>query len=79
MNWIVVVATLGVFALVMIGMAVGVIMGRRAISGSCGGLANRRDESGEVQCSLCQNPDEACRELKRRMHEQSGATSDQRE
>jgi thiamine biosynthesis lipoprotein len=48
-------------------MAIGVIFGRRAISGSCGGLANQRNEDGSVSCSLCSNPDDACRELRERM------------
>ena len=55
------------FGLVICGMAVGVIMGRRAISGSCGGLANQSAEDGQTSCSLCSNPEAACRELGRRM------------
>jgi hypothetical protein len=47
-------------------MAVGVMFGRRSISGSCGGLANKTDEHGNSSCSLCSNPGEACRELARR-------------
>jgi hypothetical protein len=49
------------------GMAIGVMFGRRSISGSCGGLANRRDPDGNVSCALCSNPDNACRELKEKM------------
>jgi len=56
------------FAALLFAMAIGVIFGRRSISGSCGGLAGERDEDGNVSCSLCSNPDEACKELKRRMH-----------
>ena len=55
--------TLVAFLLVIAGMAVGVMMGRRAISGSCGGLANRTDQGESASCSLCSNPDAACREL----------------
>ncbi len=58
--------TLVAFLLVVAGMAVGVIMGRREISGSCGGLANKEDETGG-SCSLCSNPSDACRELRERM------------
>ena len=58
--------TFGVLLLVITGMAVGVIMGRREISGSCGGLANKQGESGEASCSLCSNPSEACKELRRK-------------
>jgi uncharacterized protein len=67
MNLVVVFAvTLAVFLLVIVGMAVGVMMGRRQISGSCGGLANQTDAEGNNSCSLCSNPAEACTELRRR-------------
>lgn len=55
------------FLAVVLGMAVGVIFGRRSISGSCGGLANQKDEDGKVSCGLCDNPADACRELRSRM------------
>lgn len=55
------------FAVVIGGMAIGVMFGRRSISGSCGGLANKRDPDGNVSCALCSNPDNACRELKEKM------------
>lgn len=59
-------ATLLAFLLVVIFMAVGVMMGRREISGSCGGLGQQSDQDGQVSCSLCSNPDAACRELGKR-------------
>jgi len=55
------------FAGVLVAMAVGVLFGRRSISGSCGGLANQRDPDGSISCALCSNPDNACRELKAKM------------
>ena len=55
------------FAGILCAMAVGVMFGRRSISGSCGGLANSRNQDGSVSCSLCSNPDDACRELRQRM------------
>lgn len=55
------------FAVVLFAMAVGVMFGRRSISGSCGGLANSRNEDGSVSCSLCSNPADACKELRHRM------------
>ena len=65
--------TLGVFLLVIVGMAVGVIVGRREISGSCGGLGSQSGaEGGEASCSLCSNPDATCRELRNRMESVSG-------
>lgn len=61
--------TLAAFLLVIAGMAVGVIMGRREISGSCGGLGSSTPQNGEApSCSLCSDPDAACRELGRRMN-----------
>lgn len=57
------------FAVILFGMAVGVMFGRRAISGSCGGLADARNEDGSVSCSLCSDPGNACRELRRRMQD----------
>ncbi|MDG2221090.1 MAG: FAD:protein FMN transferase [Rubripirellula sp.] len=57
------------FAVVLFGMAVGVMFGRRSISGSCGGLANAKNQDGSVSCSLCSNPADACKELRQRMQE----------
>ncbi len=59
--------TLVVFLMVIVGMAVGVLLGRRQISGSCGGLANQGDSDGSTACSLCSNPAAACKELGKRM------------
>jgi FAD:protein FMN transferase len=56
-----------VFGVVIAAMAIGVMFGRRAISGSCGGLANKRDPDGNISCALCSNPDNACKELRKRM------------
>ena len=39
-----------IFAIVMVGMAVGVIVGNRRIKGSCGGLGALRDEIGRPLC-----------------------------
>ena len=59
------------FGLVLSAMAVGVIFGRRSISGSCGGLANTKNEDGSISCSLCSNPDDACQELRKRMEQRT--------
>ena len=68
MNWatLIPVAVLSfvVFFVVSMGMAIGVMFGRNPISGSCGGLGNKKDADGNTACSLCQNPSEACRELR---------------
>ncbi len=67
-NWLTV-ASIGlvVFAVVLGAMAIGVLFGRRSISGSCGGLANQRNADGETSCSLCSDPGNACRELQEKM------------
>jgi hypothetical protein len=67
----VVAATVGVFLLVAAGMAIGVMFGRRPISGSCGGLGSTTGPDGKSSCSLCQNPAEACKELQRRAEQGS--------
>ena len=55
-----------IFFVVAVGMAVGVMFGRRPISGSCGGLGNKQGADGKSSCSLCENPSDACRELRDR-------------
>jgi FAD:protein FMN transferase len=64
------------FLLVIVSMAVGVLVGRRAISGSCGGLGKKTEDGSDNSCSLCSNPDSACRELRQRMQD-SETTSDE--
>jgi hypothetical protein len=43
-------------------MAVGVIMGRKPIAGSCGGIANLGIEK---ECSICGGSREKCEEVNR--------------
>ncbi|QDV44416.1 Thiamine biosynthesis lipoprotein ApbE precursor [Stieleria neptunia] len=59
--------TFGVFSILLFAMAIGVVFGRRSISGSCGGLANKTNEDGSTSCSLCSNPSDACKELREKM------------
>ncbi len=54
-------AALAVFVIAIAAMAVGVIVSNRRIQGSCGGLANLRDEHGEVTCAICGDPSESCK------------------
>ena len=70
-SWLVMLLTAAVFGIIVTGMAVGVMFGRRAISGSCGGLANRTDADGNTSCSLCSNPSDACKELRDRMNDEN--------
>jgi uncharacterized protein len=50
-----------VFALAVAGMAIGVIISRKSLKGSCGGLANLRDEQGRTMCEACVQPSPECR------------------
>lgn len=53
------VAAFIVFLLVVAGMAIGVIAGRKPIAGSCGGIANL---GLEKECGICGNDFSKCRE-----------------
>lgn len=45
-----------IFGIAILGMAVGSIVGRRRLTGSCGGLANLKNADGTPSaCELCQN------------------------
>lgn len=50
-----------VFGVALAMMAVGVILGRSRIRGSCGGLAGLRDEKGNTLCEACTKPSPECR------------------
>ena len=53
-------SALVVFALVIAGMALGVILGNRSITGSCGGLANLQAADGEPMCECGARPGDSC-------------------
>ena len=53
-------SALVVFAVVIAGMAVGVILGNRRITGSCGGLANLQAADGEPMCECGARPGDSC-------------------
>lgn len=59
MTWLIVFLTM---LLVVALMAVGVIMGRKPIAGSCGGIANLGIEK---ECSICGGSREKCEEVNR--------------
>lgn len=44
--------TLGLFALAMVGMSIGVIVSNRSLQGSCGGAASI-DVGGDPMCGAC--------------------------
>ncbi|MEM6778950.1 MAG: FAD:protein FMN transferase [Planctomycetota bacterium] len=58
---------------ILIAMAVGVIFGRKSISGSCGGLNAQTDPNGRSRCSLCSNPSDACKELREKVGKENPA------
>ena len=53
-------SALVVFTLVISAMAVGVILGNRAIKGSCGGLGALRDELGQPMCECGAGEGDSC-------------------
>lgn len=53
--------TFVVFAIAIVAMALGVILGKRRLKGTCGGLAGLRDEAGRPACDVCVQPSEMCR------------------
>lgn len=63
--WSTLLFTVGVFAVAMAGLAIGLILRGRALRGSCGGLAGLRDEHGHPMCPSCSTPPEQCREFRR--------------
>ncbi|GHB07976.1 (Na+)-NQR maturation NqrM [Salinicola rhizosphaerae] len=58
--WILVFA---IMLLLMTGMAIGVILGRKPIAGSCGGLNNLGLKGG---CEICGGNDKVCEEESRK-------------
>ena len=72
-----VLAAVGIFALAIAGMAVGVIFSNRSIKGSCGGLANMPGQDGKSICELCTVPAEECRdEEMRKIRQQAECSND---
>lgn len=60
--WPIFLATLIIFSIAILAMAIGTIFGQRPISGSCGGLANRQNAAGETVCGVCSKPSIDCKE-----------------
>ena len=62
-----------VFLGVVAGLAAGLIAAK-PLQGSCGGLANMRDENGKPMCMACEDMSQDCRdEFERREAEATGA------
>lgn len=67
MTWLIVFL---VMLLVVFGMSIGVIMGRKPIAGSCGGIANLGIEK---ECSICGGSREKCDEVNAQASVEAGA------
>jgi len=65
--------TIGVFAIALAAMAVGVILSNRQIKGSCGGLNNFKDSVGNPICDACSNPSPTCSGIPEEEHCQEPA------
>ena len=60
-------ATLAVVLVVIAGMAIGVMFGRKSLAGSCGGVASLENDDGTISCSLCNNPSDGCKDLREKL------------
>ena len=56
-------ASLCMFAFVILAMAVGAIFNNKPVKGSCGGLANVTNDDGETSCGICSKPVTDCVEV----------------
>ena len=63
----------GVFAGVILAMAVGVIFGNRQIKGSCGGLNGLKDQDGNPLCDSCSTPSDECQEMMNELPEEKSS------
>lgn len=69
--WLIV---LGFMLLIMAAMAIGVILGRKPIAGSCGGLNQLGLKEG---CEICGGKDEVCEEENRKRQGSARRRSDE--
>ena len=49
-----------IFALALVGMAIGVILSNRCLRGSCGGMAGRQDAADNPRCDFCADSSPDC-------------------
>ena len=61
--WPVFLASVCMFAFVILAMAVGAIFNNKPVKGSCGGLANVTNDDGETSCGICSKPVTDCVEV----------------
>jgi hypothetical protein len=65
--------TFVIVLLVVLGMAIGVLMGREPLKGSCGGLSKLSDAGISGPCEICGGDPHKCDEYN---EQQAGATED---
>ena len=65
----------GFMLLVVVAMSVGVLLGRKPIAGSCGGLNNLGLKEG---CDICGGKDEVCEEENRKQQAMSQRRADEK-
>lgn len=63
-NWTTFLLAAAVFAIAVAGMAIGAIVSRRSLRGSCGGLNGLKDDQGRPMCDACTTPPEECDEFR---------------
>jgi len=61
-----------VFAIALGGLAVGLIISKKELKGSCGGINGTKDEQGKSICELCTTPPEECDQLREQIAQQAG-------
>lgn len=71
----IIILAVAVFAIAMLGLAVGTIVAGRRLRGSCGGLAGLRDEQGNPFCEACSNPATDCADFQEKERQEQLAHS----
>lgn len=56
------IVVLGVMLIVVVGMSIGVIFGRKPLTGSCGGVGKALGEK-DYSCELCGGDEQKCESL----------------
>lgn len=60
---VILIVSAAIMGVAFAGLAIGVILSNRRIQGSCGGLANFKDDEGLSICEACSEPAPECQRL----------------